>query len=141
VVDGTVGSPNELKGWRVAEVSKYSTWVPKCGYVSGMFVVMNKEVGSLPKDIQQVHRRSKEWVEYTGAWNAIDVEGMNMASRWAITFIMPPEEQARWDKAMQPIFDDYIKTMSQGLPGKEVLDYRNQLLEKYSKMYPPLKFQ
>jgi TRAP-type transport system periplasmic protein len=146
VVDGTVGSPNELKGWRVAEVSKYSTWVPKCGYVSGMFVVMNKKKwGSLPKDIQQVFTDvSKEWVEYTGkAWNAIEVEGMEYGKQMGHTFIMPPpEEQARWDKAMQPIFDDYIKTMqSKALPGKEVVDYRNQLLEKYSKMYPPLKFQ
>jgi hypothetical protein len=30
---------------------------------------------------------------------------------------------------------------AKGLPGKEALEYRNQLIEKYSNIYPEIKFE
>lgn len=145
VVDGSVGSLNELKGWKVAEVAKYSTLVPKAGYVSGMFVAMNKKSwNALPKDIQAVFTEvSKEWVDYTGkVWNDIDIEGVEYGKKMGHQFITPvASEQKRWEKAMEPLFAEYVKTMkAKGLPGKEALDYREKLIEKYSKTNPPLKY-
>lgn len=146
VVDGTVGSPNELKGWRVAEVSKYSTFYPNVGYVTAMFVGMNLEKwNSLPPDIQAViDQVSNEWVEYSGkAWNNIEVEGIHYGIQKGHEFIrLSPEEGARWEKAIEPAFDEYVKDMKRkNLPGEEALKYRNQLIEKYSKMYPPLELK
>ena len=43
---------------------------------------------------------------------------------------------------MQPLQDAYVKSMSsKGLPGKEALEYRQQLIQKYEKMYPKLKYE
>lgn len=144
VVDGSVGAPNELKGWKVAEVAKSSTWVQKAGYLNAMFIVMNKRTwASLPPDIQKVFTEvSRTWPEYTGkAWNQIEVEGVKYGKGFKHTFIhVTPEEQAKWEKALRPMFDEWVKS-AKGLPAKEALEYRQQLIEKYSKMYPPVKYE
>ncbi len=143
VVDGTVGAPASLKGWRIAEVSKYSTWVPRAGYTNAQFVVMNKKKWeSLPKDIQKIITEVNE--EYLGktaeGWNTIDVEAVEYGKKMGHQFIHPDEkEAARWDAAVKPMFDEYLKnTESKGLPGKAALEYRQQLMEKYSKIYKPI---
>jgi TRAP-type C4-dicarboxylate transport system substrate-binding protein len=146
VVDGTVSTPNELLGWKVAEVAKYSTILIDVGYVSGMFITMNNEKWkSLPPDVQKVFTEvSNEWVEYTGKeWNRMEMEGYQHGKKAGHTFIyLTPQEQARWRNAVKPLQENYIKAMqSKGLPGKEALEYRQQLIEKYGKMYPPLKFE
>jgi TRAP-type C4-dicarboxylate transport system substrate-binding protein len=146
VVDGTVGAPNELKGWKVAEVAKSSTWVQRAGYLNTMFIVMNKRKwNSLPPDIQKVFTDvSKDWTENTGkAWNAIEVEGVKYGKELKHIIInVGPEEQTRWVKALQPMFDEWVKNAeTKGLPGKKALEYRQELIEKYSKMYPPVKYE
>jgi TRAP-type C4-dicarboxylate transport system substrate-binding protein len=146
VVDGTVGGPNELIGWKVAEVSKTSTWVPGAGYVNCMYVAMNKKKwSSLPPDVQKVFTEvSKLWTEYSGKeWDVMDSDGVAYGKQTKHTFILPPpEEQARWVKALSPMQEEFVKgAQAKGLPGKEALEYRQQLIEKYSKMYPPIKLQ
>jgi TRAP-type C4-dicarboxylate transport system substrate-binding protein len=143
VVDGTVGAPASLKGWRIAEVAKFSTWVPKAGYANAQFVVMNKKKWeSLPMDIQKVFTEvSQEWVEKTGTgWNSQDLEGVEYAKKLGHQFIHPDEkEAARWERALKPLQDEYVKaTEARGLPGKAALEYRQQLMEKYSKVYKSL---
>jgi TRAP-type C4-dicarboxylate transport system substrate-binding protein len=143
VVDGTVGAPASLKGWRIAEVAKYSTWVPKAGYANAQFVVMNKKKwDSMPPDIQKIFTEvSQEWVEKTGeGWNGVDVEAVEYAKKMGHQFIFVDEnEQARWEKALKPLEADYLKnTESKGLPGKAALEYRQQLMEKYGKVYKSL---
>ena len=143
VVDGTVGAPASLKGWRIADVCKYSTWVPKAGYANAQFVVMNKKKWeSLPPDIQKIFTEvSQEWVEKTGeGWNSVDIEAVEYAKKMGHQFIHVDEkEQARWEQALKPLQDEYVKiTESKGLPGKAALEYRQQLMEKYSKVYKSL---
>jgi TRAP-type transport system periplasmic protein len=140
VVDGTVGTTASLKGWRIAEVCKYSTWAPRAGYVSGMFVAMNKKKwDSLPPDIQKVFTEvSREWVGKTAdSWNAIDLDGYEYGKKMGHQYVMVDEkEQLRWDKALQPMYDEYVKSVeAKGLPGKAAFEFRQQLLEKYSKEY------
>ena len=146
VVDGTVGSPNTLLGWKLAEVTKNSTLLNDVGYVSAMFVTMNPgKWKSLPADVQKVFTEvSRDWVEYTGKeWNRIEIEGFQHGKKVGHTFInLPDQEQARWRKAVQPLQDAYVKAMAaKGLPGKEALAYRQQLIQKYEKMYPRLKYE
>lgn len=146
VVDGTVTSPNALLGWKVGEVSKYSTLLLDVGYVTSMFVTMNlNKWNSLPPDIQKIFTDvSNEWVEYTGKeWNRIEIEGFQHATKTGHSFIyLSAQEQTRWRQAVKPLQDNYVKAMAaKGLPGKEALEYRNQLIEKYSKMYPDIKYQ
>ncbi len=146
VVDGTWASPNALKGWKVAEVTNYSTMLFDVGYVSAFFVTMNLDKwNSLPKDIQKIFTEvSQEWVEYTGnVWNQIEIEGYQHAKKGGHTFIyLSREEKARWENAVKPLKNNYVKAMeAKGLPGNEALNYRQQVIEKYGKMYPPLKFE
>jgi len=146
VIDGTVGSPNMLKGWRFAEVTNYTTIAPGAGYVTGFFVAMNLDKwNSLPKDIQKVFDEvSKESAEYHGqAWNEMEIEGYKFAKELGHTFItLPPEELARWHERVIPLHDKYVQSVEdKGLPGKEALDYCKEQAEKYSKTYPPLELE
>ena len=146
VVDGTVGGPNELIGWKVAEVSKASTWVPRAGYVNAMFVVMNKKKwASLPPDVQKVITEvSKPWTEVSGKeWDVMDSDGVAFGKKTKHAFyVTPQEEAARWVKALQPMQEEYIKAAeAKGLPGREAVKYRQELIEKYTKMYPPIKLE
>lgn len=143
VVDGTVGAPTSLKSWRIAEVAKFSTWVPKAGYTNAQFVVMNKKKWeSLSPDIQKAFTEvSQEWVDKTGdGWNSQDMEGVEYAKKLGHQFIHPDEKEcARWEQALRPLQDEYVKaTEARGLPGKAALEYRQQLMEKYGKVYKSL---
>lgn len=146
VVDGTVGTPNMLKGFRFAEVTKYSVVCPPVGYATAFAIEMNLDTwNSLPKEIQEVFDEvSQEWVEKTGErWNEIEIEGYEYAKGLGHEFIYLPEsEAARWVEAVKPLSEAYVADMeAKGLPGKEALEYRQQLIEKYSKLYPPLEIK
>lgn len=144
VVNGTVGAPISLKGWRIADVCKYSTWVPRAGYENAMFVVMNKKKWeSLPADIKKIFTEvSQEWIQKSGdGWLAADKEAVEYAKKMKHQFTMvDAKEAARWEAALKPLEDEYVKNAeSKGLPGKAALEYRKQLFEKYGKEYPSPK--
>jgi TRAP-type C4-dicarboxylate transport system substrate-binding protein len=146
VVDGAGASPNMLKGFRFAEVAKYTVINPKTGYLTGFYVVMNpKRWNSLPKDIQRTFQEvSKEWQERTGkCWNEMEIEGYNWAKKRGHKFTyLSPEESARWSKKVKPLLEKYVEdTEKKGLPGKEALNYREELLKKYSETYSPIIFK
>jgi len=144
VIDGTVGSPNMLKGWRFAEVTKYTTIAPGAGYVTAFFAAMNLDKwNSLPEDIKKVFDEiGKESAEYHGkVWNEMEIEGSMFAKKQGHTFItLPPDELARWHERVIPLHLKYVEMLeSKGLPGKEALDFCSSRAEAYSKIYPPLK--
>ncbi len=146
VVDGTTGSLNELKGWRLSEVAKYTTFYPKVGYVTAMFITMNKSKwDALPEDMKETLTEvSEEWLEYTGRkWNEIEIEGYKYGKQKGHQVIsLSAAEGKRWEEAIKPLFDDYVKSAeAKGLPGKEALAYRNQLIEKYSKEFPSVQLK
>jgi TRAP-type transport system periplasmic protein len=147
IVDGAVGNPNELKYWRMAEVAGYTTVYSRVGYLSASIVIMNKKKwDALPADIKKIVTEvSLDWEDYTGkAMNALELEGIAFGKEKGHTFIaLSREEGARWEKALEPMHSDYVKRMAaKNLPGKEALDYRNQLVEKYNKTYPSIyKFE
>jgi TRAP-type C4-dicarboxylate transport system substrate-binding protein len=67
-----------LKGWKQAEVIKYTTECFNVGYTTGFYVVMNKKKWQpLPKDVQKVMTKvSKECIAKHGAaWDESDAEG------------------------------------------------------------------
>jgi len=48
----------------------------------------------------------------------------------------------RKSRIARGIAQAYVKSMAaKGLPGKEALAYRQQLIQKYEKMYPKLKYE
>jgi TRAP-type C4-dicarboxylate transport system substrate-binding protein len=140
VVDGTFTPIETLKGWKQAEVVKYTTDSSGVGYTTAMFVVMNlKKWNDLPKDLQDIFEAvSGQWVDVHGkTWDTLDLEGRQYSLDLGNKVIpLSKEENARWKKAVSPIIQDYIKTTdAKGLPGQQAVKEVDSLIKKYGKLY------
>jgi TRAP-type C4-dicarboxylate transport system substrate-binding protein len=138
VVQGTLAPMETLKGWKQAQVVKYTTDCTNIGYTTAMFVVMNrKKWDSLPQDVQKVFDEvSQEWIAVAGkAWDNADVEGYKFSAELGNKVIkLSAAEQARWKAAVKPVAEGYIKSAeSKGLPGKQAVAEVELLIKKYSK--------
>jgi len=135
VADGCVHPIEANKGWKMAEVTKFTTQSFGAAYTSTFFVVMNKEKwNSLPPDIQKIIEQvNEEWIEKTGrGWDEIEKEGMDVTlARGNKIISLSKEENERWAKMVQPVIDGYVKGMKEkGLPGEESLKFCLQELKK-----------
>lgn len=140
VVDGTFGPIEVLKGWKQAEVIKYTTDCHGIGYTTAMFVVMNaKKWSSLPPNIQKVIEEvSNEWIDVHGkAWDDLDLEGRKYSLSLGNQIIpLSKEENARWKAAVKPIINTYVKTAGEkGIAGQSMVKEAESLIRKYSKKY------
>ncbi len=140
VVEGTITPIETLKGWKQAEVIKYTTDCKSIGYTTAMFVVMNlRKWNSLPPDVKKVFEEvSKEWVDIHGKeWDRLDAEGKEYSLSLGNKIIpLSREEGARWKAAVKPIINEYIRTTDgKGLPGKAVVAEAESMIKKYSKKY------
>ena len=140
VVEGTFTPIETLKGWKQAEVVKYTTDCSEVGYTTAMFVVMNlKKWNSLPGDIQKtIEEISKEWVDVHGKiWDKGDVEGRDFALSLGNEIIpLSEKESSRWVNAVKPLVYNYIKAAGEkNLPGDKAVAEVKKLITKYSKIY------
>jgi len=138
VVEGTFTPIETLKGWRQAEVIKYTTQCTGVGYTTAMFVVMNpNKWNALPKDLQTIIEEvSEEWVDVHGkTWDRSDDQGREFTlSKGNEIIPLSDEENKRWAEAVQPIIENYISTTEEkGLPGKKAVVQVKELINKYSK--------
>lgn len=138
VVDATFSPMEVLKGWKQAEVIKYTIDDCCIGYTSGMYVVMNlKKWSSLSPDIQKVFDEvSWEWVSKHGeAWDIADEEGrkftLSLGNKVAQ---LDMQEKIRWVKAIHPVIDGYITEATQkGVPGKEYVETIKEFIGQYNR--------
>jgi TRAP-type transport system periplasmic protein len=140
VVDGTLVPIEALKGWKQAEVLKYTTLSYSIGYSQGFFVAMNlKKWNDLPENLQQIITDvSKEYREITAkAWEDSDIEGRQFAKELGHEFLELSEaESARLKAAMKPVYEDYIKRANdRGVNGETAFNAVREMVEKYSKEY------
>ncbi len=138
VVEGTIGPIEVLKGWKQAEVIKYTTDCRDIGYTTAFFVVMNlKKWNSLPKDLQKIFEDvSSEWIDVHGKdWDTSDADGRAFTLSLGNQIIeLSPKEAARWKKAVRPTINEYIKdTEAKGLAGKKAVKAAEDLIAKHSK--------
>ena len=136
VVEATVSPIEALKGWKQAEVIKYTTESYSIGYTTGFYVMMNKKKwNSLPKDVQKVFNEvSTEWIaKHAEAWDVIDVEGRKYTLSLGNKIIpLAKEESARWAKAVKPVIDEWIRSAEgKGFPGKTYVETIRKLIKKY----------
>jgi len=136
VVDATFSPMEVLKGWKQAEVIKYTIECFSIGYTTGMYVIMNKKKwNSLPKDVQKVFEEvSEEWIAKHGeAWDASDEEGRKFTLSLGNKIIpLSASESARWARAVRPVIDEYVAgAEKKGLPGKEYVEAIRNLIKKY----------
>ena len=138
VVDGSMAPYEELQGWKWGEVVKYSVENWGASYSAGMFVVMNKDKwNSLPPDIQKIIEQvNEEYIEKQGkTWDEIEKAGRDFTiSRGNKIISFLQDENLRWEKAVKPLLDEYVKNMeNKGLPGDVVLSFYLQTIYKYQK--------
>ena len=139
VVNGTCAPMEVLKGFKQAEVTAYSTFVPFF-YTEQFYMVMNwNKWKSLPKDLQEAFDSVAEDACTEGGqiWQYIQQEGMDFAKQKpkGHEFIyLSDQESARWISLLKPIREDYISRMKAlGLPGEEFVNEAAQLMDKYNK--------
>jgi TRAP-type C4-dicarboxylate transport system substrate-binding protein len=142
VVDGNIGPPEVLKGWKQADVTKYITVLPPV-YNSLQYIVMNLDKwNALPKDVQAAIEKVNEgfhkkagmiWDDEQKA-NGIDyglAQGMQLGR-------LPDADYQKGMELMQPLIDAYIARMDKaGFPGKEIIDFVKARAEVYRKQFPP----
>ncbi len=138
VADGILAPDEALKGFKLGEVTAYTTESYPVAYSSAFFVVMNKaKWNSLPKDIQAIIEKiNEEWIEKQGKiWDDIDTEGKAFAMKQGMKYIkLSPEEGARWRAPIRPILDEYVKNaQKKGLPGDAALSFCLDYLSKHQK--------
>ena len=138
VVDGTFAPIETLKGWKQAEVVKYTTNCRDIGYTTAMFVVMNKQKwAQLPTDIQKVFTEvSEEWIRVQGeTWDRADQEGLLFTRELGNEIIeLDPEQNALWVEAAQPVLDEYIEGMKKkNLPGEQAVAELQKLIKNSGK--------
>jgi TRAP-type C4-dicarboxylate transport system substrate-binding protein len=128
VLDAENGSPEPLKSWKLADVTKYvtiytGTLEPSILWYNAMN--LNKW-NSLPADIQQIITDvSKEYVGKLGStWDDQAVAGIEYAKSVGDTvYVLPDSEVARWSAAIAPIVDARkANVVSKGFTQQQVND-------------------
>ncbi len=137
VVEATFCPIETLKGWKQGEVINSITETSVIGYTTSMFVVMNKGAWDrLSPELQKIFTEvSNDWVDKHGqAWDQADMEGKAFIEELKREVIMLPEtEQQLWQKAVQPVLDEYVtNTTEKDLPGAEFLADLQSLIKKHS---------
>jgi len=135
-VDATWSPMEVLKGWRQAEVIKYTIEPCSTSYTTGFYVAMNlKKWNSLPKDVQGILEEvSAKWItRHAEAWDSSDEEGRKFTLSLGNKIIqLSKDESARWCRTVQPVIDKYASRVeSKGLPGKEYVETIRNLIKKY----------
>jgi len=128
VVEGLVSPIETLKGWKYAEVVKYTTRDLGAAYSVGFFVAMNRaKWDALPKESQDaIEAVNAEWVDKVGqAWDDFDKAGTEFALSKGVKIIeLSKAEDARWAEKVKPMLNDYVAAAkAKGLPGDEALAF------------------
>ncbi len=115
VIQGVYTGVMGLKSWRFAEVIDYTTLSWQIGSVFPFYVVMNQRSWQkLPKDIQQIFSDAiEEYKEkFAVMWNASEVGGKKYGLEKGVTYFeLSKEEAMKWQEAVQPVIEDYVKEM------------------------------
>jgi len=116
VIDGTMTSPEGLRSFRFAEVCKYTLDIWVLSSVYPFYVVMNKATwNKLPQDVQEVITDlSAEYIDRSGkVWDDGNEEGLKYTlSKQNEIIRFSPDELKRWQKAVEPLEEQYIKRMA-----------------------------
>ena len=138
VADATLSPMEVLKGWKQAEVIKYTIECYSIGYTAGFYVAMNLDKWkSLPQDVQKVFDEvNAEWIAKHGdGWDSSDNAGREFTlSKGNKIIPLSQAESTRWAKAVRQLMDNYAKAVeAKGLPGKDYVKTLRELIKIWSK--------
>jgi TRAP-type C4-dicarboxylate transport system substrate-binding protein len=138
VVDGALYPLEAQKGWKLGEVTDYTTLSYSMAYTTSFYVVMNKDKwAALPDSAKKaIEEINKEWIPKHGqAWDDSDAEGKEFfLSKGHKLIELAADEAEAWKKAVAPVLGEYAKEAEgKGLPGKEALEFTHKYLAELSK--------
>jgi len=139
VIDGLMIPMETMRAFRYAEVAKYVTECWPIGQVYTFYMVMNKDSwNKLPPDIQKIINEYPFEEKLATMWNEVDIDGKKYGMEKGLQFIeLPPEEIAKWKKAVEPIIDKYVKSMVaagyQEKETRELINYARMRIEYWTK--------
>jgi TRAP-type C4-dicarboxylate transport system substrate-binding protein len=137
VVQGLFSSVEVLMDFKFAEYCRFVTMTNTGIYPFAVFMNQDKW-NSLPADVRKVlDELFWEQGEWTGkyvddhAQEALDWSQKNYDVK---IFELSPEEQAKFDKPLEPIVEGWIKKVSaKGVDGKAIVAQIESLIKKHSK--------
>ncbi len=134
IVQGMISNYASFQAAKLAEVTDYTT--EHNIRSAGFWVAMNKDKwNSLdPESQKAIDEASADAVAFTGeALDAAQAAGRQYVLDSGDEIITPTdEEKARFDQALAPIKDDWVKEVEgKGLPGQEVLEFVLQSMQDH----------
>ena len=135
VIDGEASNFETLVAFKFAEVVNYSTSIWQITYPFPFYCVMNKRsYEKLPPDVKVVFDTLVgEYTErFALMWNSVDFNGKAFGEKKGVEFIdLPPEELEKWQTAVAPVIDDYVKKMAaKGFSESEARGWVDYLRER-----------
>jgi TRAP-type transport system periplasmic protein len=134
IVSGVMLPFETMKGFRLGEVVKYCTANWQVGNVYTFYAVMNqKKYESLPDNIKKVFDEvNAEFVEKMAqGWNEIDIEGAKFfKSKGGQVTQLSDTEAAKWNKAVEPVIENYFKEMEAKGLAMDELKQRLEFIKK-----------
>jgi TRAP-type transport system periplasmic protein len=140
VVDGLLAPTDVLKGFKLAEVTKYVTLSPPTYNIIFMKVMNWDTWNALPASVQKIFDEVNEKyvIEYGKLRTDHTVIGLEYAvSEFGHEVIeLEPTEFQRWSDLVNPIMDEWVKKADAlGLPGQEIIEMVRELDARYSAEY------
>jgi TRAP-type C4-dicarboxylate transport system substrate-binding protein len=128
VVDGSSHPVESNKGWKLGEVVHYLTENYTTAYTTTFAVFMNKNKWNKlsPANQKIIKDLNAEFsVKHGQAWDEADKLGREFfISKGGKVVSLTPEEAKKWEAAVAPVFDEYIKKAgTKGVDGKAVVDF------------------
>jgi len=139
VIDGLMIPMETMRAFRYAEVAKYVTECWPIGQVYTFYLVMNRDTwNKLPVNIQKVFNEYPFEEKFAAMWNDVDIDGKKYGTEKGLKFIeLPPEEIAKWKRAVEPVLDKYVKSMVaagyQEKEARELMNYARMRIEHWTK--------
>jgi TRAP-type transport system periplasmic protein len=136
VLDGCSIDWHGFYGYKLPEVCKYILDAKFC--VVPFFIVMNEKTWSnLPPEAQNTFTEVSGMFGaelFGNAFEASKAPAMALAKKAGTQITkLSQEEEARWQKMAEPVWEDWIKTNeAKGLPAREVFEKTRQLVKRYS---------
>jgi TRAP-type C4-dicarboxylate transport system substrate-binding protein len=145
VIDGVFTPYETLRTFKFAEIAKYVTDTTFIGPCYPFYVVMNKKsYKKLTPDVKEIFDTvTGEYKEkYALMWNSIEFPGKAFGEEKGVEYIsLPAEEKAKWEQAVQPVIEEYIKDMvSKGYKESEVRGWFKYIKERTAWLTERMKF-
>lgn len=117
VISGVMLPLETMKAFRLGEVLTYCTADWQVGNIYTFYAVMNKgKWDKLPPDIKKIFEEvNAEYIEKSAVgWNKVDLVGADFFKSKGGKFIQLSEKEAqKWNQAIAPVIDTYMKDMTQ----------------------------